>query len=118
MNFFVLKRVSSKQFTGARIKTKFDGLSEFVGRRGRMKLLDLLIQKKGSQLKVSEELEVSKSTISGWLNDKKRHPCNLNTKKILRKAFNMYPEETQSILYKELEIFSKSIISLVRRGVN
>lgn len=83
-----------------------------------MKLLEALIQELGSRSKVSEVLKVSKSTLSGWMNERNRHPSNFSTRRILDIAWKVNPKYTQKILNEELGKFRKEINSLVRGGAN
>lgn len=101
-----------------RTQTKFDGIFEFISRRGRMKLLELLIREMGSKSKVSAALRVSRSTISGWMNDRNRHPSNSSVKRVLDLAWEVDPQETQRILDDELDAFRGELVAFVRRGAN
>lgn len=98
--------------------TKFDGFSEFISRRGRMKLLEMLIGELGSRSEVSKVLQISKSTLSGWMNERSRHPSNSSMDRVFDVAWKINPEKTQNILNEELKAFRNAINSFVRRGAN
>lgn len=117
-NFSLQKTLSGKEFAGERTLTKFDGVYEFISRRERMKILKVLIYKLGSRSRVSEALKVSKSTLSGWMNEKNRHPSNSSVKRILNLGWKVDPKHTQEILNEELDAFRKAINSFVRGGAN
>ncbi len=89
-----------------------------MSRRGRVKLLEMLVQELGSRSKVSNALHVSKSTLSGWLNEKNRHPGNSFTERILSLARELNIRGTQRILSDELRIFREALVYFVRRGAN
>lgn len=94
------------------------GISEFISRRGRMRFLEMLIQELGSKSEVAKRLKISKSTLSGWLNEVGRHPSNSSMERVLTLAWKMNPESSQGILDNELNAFEEAIGSFVRRGAN
>ena len=100
------------------MKTNFDGLSEYISRFGRMELINMLLKNLDSKNKVAVSLEVSKSTLSGWINEKDRHPCNNSLKKILKLAWKTDPKNTKKLLEEELDAFRGAINLFVRRGAN
>ncbi|KXB01448.1 hypothetical protein AKJ41_01515 [candidate division MSBL1 archaeon SCGC-AAA259O05] len=104
--------------SGVRTQTEFDGISEFVSRRGRIKFLEMLVQKLGSRSEVSETLQISKSTLSGWLNERNRHPSNSSFERVLELGWKVNPKETIEILNEELDTFDKAIATFVRGGAN
>lgn len=91
------------------METVFDGLSEFVSRKGRLALLDIIVTEAGSPSKAAALLEVDRSTVCGWLNDRKRHPNNENTSKILKRAQELNKEHVGAILLQEVETFLRLV---------
>ncbi len=83
-----------------------------------MKLLEIVLRELESGKMAAEALEISKSTLSGWINEEKRHPCNHSLDQILRLAREMDPAETRMILDDELRSFAVEISSFVRGGAN
>lgn len=83
-----------------------------------MRLLELLSQELGSRSMVANELEISKSTLSGWMNEEKRYPCNVFLDRILSLSWELNSSETRIILDDELRSFAEEISSFVRGGPN
>lgn len=83
-----------------------------------MRLLEMLVQELGSRSGVADALKVSRSTLSGWLNERDRHPSNSSLKRILDLVARVSPEDTERILEEELMVFKRAIDTFVRRGAN
>lgn len=83
-----------------------------------MKLLEIILRELGSGKTAADALEISKSTLSGWINEEKRHPCNHFLNRILCLARELDPAGTRMILDDELRSFAVEISSFVRRGAN
>jgi transposase len=88
------------------MRTRFDGLSEFISRRGRLRLLSVLFDELSSLENVSKMIGVSRIAIYRWLNDVYRHPSNENTHKILKVATALDREKVREILLDELKTFN------------
>lgn len=100
------------------MRTEFDGISEFISRRGRIRFLEMLVQEFGSRSKVSNALKISKSTLSGWLNDRSRHPSNSSMRRVLDIARKVNLKGARKILDDESNAFDREIAAFVRRGAN
>lgn len=83
-----------------------------------MRLLEVIIRELDSRKMVADALDISKSTLSGWINEERRHPCNLFLDKVLSLAWELNSTETRMILDDELRSFAEEISSFVRRGAN
>lgn len=78
----------------------------------------MLIQELGSRSEVAKALKISKSTLSGWLNERDRHPSNSSMERALDLARKVNPKSTRKILYDESNAFEEAIATFVRRGAN
>ncbi len=78
----------------------------------------MLIQKLGSRSEAAKALKISKSTLSGWLNERDRHPSNSSMERVLDLARKVNPKRTRKILDDESNSFDKAIATFVRRGAN
>lgn len=83
-----------------------------------MELLELLTDYFGTRSEAATALEISRSTLSGWLNERDRHPSNSSLLRILNLASKVNPERTRKILEDESNAFDKAIARFVRRGAN
>lgn len=83
-----------------------------------MRILEMLIQELGSKFEVANALKISKSTLSGWLNEKDRHPSNSSMERALDLARKVNPKSTRKILDDESNTFDKAIETFVRKGAN
>lgn len=92
------------------MKSVFDGLSEFVSRRGRMKVLEALLEEFDTPVEVAKRLEISRNAVYGWINEEKRHPSNSNLEKMLKILNRENEEKFRDFLVEELQIFQKLIL--------
>ena len=84
-----------------------DRLSEFVSRRGRVKLVRLLLHSGWSATELARALGITRQAIYLWLKPRETHPCNLNLDQLLDLALNANRVKAVEILRRELEIFQK-----------
>lgn len=91
------------------MKSKFDGLSEFIIRRGRMKILKTLLEKEKSVAEAARKLNVTRTAVYGWKNEKKRHPSNEHTREMLEILAQENKNKIREILLKELQNFQQLI---------
>ena len=102
---------------GVRLQTRFDGISEFVSRRGRMRVLEMILEEFETTDEVAGRLDVTKRAVYGWIKDKKRHPSNENVRKLLKILKKENEEKLRKILIKELQNFQKLIINLQHKNI-
>lgn len=95
---------------GVDLKTRFDGLSEFISRRGRMKILSGLLEEIGGPVEVAGRLDISRNAVYGWLKERKRHPSNKNALKMLKILNSENQGRLRNILIEELQIFQDLIL--------
>lgn len=91
--------------------TRFDGLSEFISRRGRMELLEMLVRKKGSVSEVAEGLDITEPAVCGWRNKADRHPSNKNVQKMIELLAREDKKDAKEFLLGELQIFQDLIFN-------
>jgi len=82
-------------------------LSEFVSRKGRAKLVSLLLQKGWTNSKLAKDLGITRQAIHTWLNKEETHPCNSNLARVIDLALEADIVGTRKILVEELETFRK-----------
>lgn len=98
------------------METRFDGLSEFLSRRGRTRILECLLEELGSYRSVALELDVNRATVQKWATRERIHPSNESTDKLLYLLGELDPEALKKILVEEastyLEIIRKRLENL------
>jgi transcriptional regulator with XRE-family HTH domain len=85
---------------------RFDGLSEFVSRQGRVQVIRLILKNGWTISQLAAELNTSPQAIYLWLSHKETHPCNRNLEKLLKLASKIDRPGTARILNEEVELFS------------
>lgn len=98
-------------------------MSEFISRRGRMRILSILLEEIGSPAGVAKRLDLTKNAVYGWMNEKERHPSNENAREMVKILKDENEEKLREILIEELQIFQKLIFKFplqdeCNRGVN
>lgn len=93
------------------MRSRFDGLSEFISRQGRMKILALLLEKSESAAEIARKLDVARTAVYGWQNKRERHPNNEHTREMLRILSRTNKNEVKEILLGELRTFEELISS-------
>ena len=88
------------------MKPRFDGLSEFISRRARVKILHLILDNGMTQQRLAAEIGVSQQAVSKWLNPKETHPKNYNLNRIIDLVYELEREKTSKILQDELLTFA------------
>jgi len=86
-------------------KQRFDGLSEFISRRGRVRVVELILGNGWSISQLAAELNISQQAIYLWLAPEKTHPRNSNLDKLLELAIKVDRLGTNKILYEEAALF-------------
>ena len=112
MSFFVYKSPSFKADGGtsaSSVEYRFDGLAEFVSRRGRVRLVEMLLGAGLSSGQIAIEVGVTPRSVRRWLNPLETHPCNENLDRLLELALRIDPNKTHEILLEELNLFAKLI---------
>ncbi|KXB05280.1 hypothetical protein AKJ49_01135 [candidate division MSBL1 archaeon SCGC-AAA382A03] len=92
------------------METRFDGLSEFISRKGRMKIIRTLLEEFKTQKEIAKRLNITKNAVNGWLNKKDKHPNNKHVKEMLEILKNKNEEKLNNILFEELQIFQKLLL--------
>jgi transcriptional regulator with XRE-family HTH domain len=90
---------------------RFDGLSEFISRRGRIHVIELILKHGWSISQLAAELYISPQAIYLWLAPKETHPCNRNLEKLLKLAAKIDQPGTAKILHEEVELFCSLLAS-------
>ena len=98
------------------MKSRFDGLTEFVSRRARVKLLRLILDNGMAQCEVAARMGVTQQAVSKWLNPRETHPCNKNLDRLLKLAWGTNPDHTLRILKLELSSFTRLLSSFAKRN--
>ncbi|KXB04276.1 hypothetical protein AKJ48_03170 [candidate division MSBL1 archaeon SCGC-AAA261O19] len=93
---------------------RFDGLPEFISRRTRVRLLELINGKLGSLSVIAERLGVSRWAVCKWFDPSEAHPNNQNTRKIIELAIRLDRIGTREILLDE----ALEYLELVRSRFN
>lgn len=110
--FFVYKLPSFKADGGTSansVEYRFDGLAEFVSRRGRVRLVEMLLGAGLSSRRIASEVGVTPRSVRRWLNPRETHPCNKNLDYLLELALRTDPNQTHEILLKELTLFVRLV---------
>lgn len=80
---------------------RFDGLAEFVSRRARVVLLELIEEEFGSLSAIAERLDVSRWAVCKWFDPEGTHPNNQNTDKIIALAIEVDKDRVREVLLDE-----------------
>ena len=82
---------------------------EFVSRRARVELVELLCDNGWSIAGVAGAVGVSPQSVYKWLNPGETHPSNRNLRKLLKLALDADPNRTLYLLNTEAAEFQKLI---------
>ena len=85
---------------------RFDGLAEFISRRARVKLVEMLRNAGLSAEQIAESIGVTARSVQRWLSPEDTHPRNSNLDKLLELALTVDRAKTIEILRQEVELFS------------
>lgn len=96
------------------MESRFDGLSEFVSRRARVKIVQLMLDNGMTQQELAAEIGVSQQAVNKWLNPRETHPKNLNLDRIIDLAHELEEEQTRKILQDELLVFARLLSEKVQ----
>ncbi|KXB01558.1 hypothetical protein AKJ41_01045 [candidate division MSBL1 archaeon SCGC-AAA259O05] len=87
------------------METRFDGLSEFLSRRGRTRILERLLEELGTYQSVARKLDVNRATVHRWATEKRVHPSNRSTDELLNLLEEVDPGSLRTILVEEANTF-------------
>jgi len=87
------------------LTSRHDGLSEFVSRNGRIKLVKLVLSHGWSVPQLATELEVTRHAVYLWLKRNETHPCNANLDKLIDLAASVDRARTIEIIYGDVATF-------------
>jgi predicted transcriptional regulator len=97
------------------VSYRFDGLTEFISRRARVKLIEMLRNAGLSVQRIAENAGVTPRSVQRWLDPEDTHPRNSNLDILLELGLAVDRAKTLEILRQEVDLFS----SLFNRlGVN
>ena len=85
---------------------RFDGLAEFISRRARVKLVEMLREAGLFTEHIAEVVGVAARSVQRWLKPEDTHPRNSNLDRLLEIALTVDREKTLEILRQEVELFS------------
>jgi len=88
---------------------RFDGLAEFVSRRGKVRLVEMLLGAGLSSGQIAIEVGVTPRSVRRWLNPRETHPCNENLDRLIELALRTDPNHVHELLREELTLFAKLI---------
>jgi predicted transcriptional regulator len=91
---------------------KFDGLAEFVSRRARIKLLELLREHGMPNDKIARSVGVTSRSVRHWLDPKKAHPSNEHLDRLIELSLGVNRTHTFLILNQEVEDFRRLLNEL------
>lgn len=96
---------------GVNIKSRFDGISEFISRRGRMRVLNELLEEIENPAEVARRLDITRNAVYGWINEKRRHPSNEHALEMLKVLNSENERKFKEILVEELQIFQRLVFN-------
>ncbi|KXA91726.1 hypothetical protein AKJ57_00110 [candidate division MSBL1 archaeon SCGC-AAA259A05] len=91
------------------MESRIDGLSEFISRRGRMKILTALLEEAQTPAEVARRLNITRNAVYGWINESDRHPSNEHVHEMLKILNDENEKKFREILVEELQIFQELI---------
>jgi len=91
---------------------KFDGLAEFVSRRARIKLVELLRKHGMPNYEIARAVEVTERSVRYWLDPKKAHPSNEHLDRLIWLSLEINPKHAFRILNEEVEDFRRLLNKL------
>lgn len=98
---------------GTYISERHDGLCEYVSRRVRSDLVNLLVEEFESKSGLSEILGVSHAAVIDWLNPDGSHPSNRNLERIINLALESDVGETLDKLREDL-MYHRSLFEEIK----
>jgi len=98
------------------VNQRFDGLSEFVSRRARVRLLQLILDNGVAQRELAAKVGVTQQAVNKWLNPGETHPKNRNLDRIIDLAHELDAGRTSRILQDELLIFARLLSKKLQLG--
>lgn len=87
-----------------------NGLSEFVSRRGRIRLVALILNRGWSVQQLAVDLGVTRQAIYIWLKRRETHPCNFNLDKLIDIALSADRLDTIEIIREEVTAFQSLFV--------
>lgn len=85
---------------------RLDGLAEFISRRTRVKLIEILRNAGLSVEHIAENAGVTARPVQRWLDPEDTHPRNSNIDTLLELALAVDRAKTLEILRQEVDLFS------------
>lgn len=103
--FHLLKPLRSKHNRGV-VNSPFDGLSEYVSRRARVSLVQLILENGVTQGDLADRVGVTQQAVHKWLDPRETHPKNENLEHVITFALKLDEGKTRDILQGELLTFA------------
>jgi hypothetical protein len=88
------------------VSYRFDGLTEFISRRARVKLIEMLRNAGLSVEHIAENAGVTARSVQRWLDPEDTHPRNSNLDTLLELGLAVDRAKTLEILRQEVDLFS------------
>jgi transcriptional regulator with XRE-family HTH domain len=88
------------------VSYRFDGLTEFISRRARVKLIEMLRNAGLSVQRIAENAGVTARSVQRWLDPENTHPRNSNLDILLELGLTVDRAKTLEILRQEVDLFS------------
>ena len=85
---------------------RFDGLAEFISRRARVKLIEMLRNAGLSVQYIADNVCVTARSVQRWLDPEDTHPRNSNLDMLLELGLAVDRAKTLDIVRQEVELFS------------
>ncbi|KXB04193.1 hypothetical protein AKJ47_00275 [candidate division MSBL1 archaeon SCGC-AAA261G05] len=94
------------KYNGGVVNSPFDGLAEYVSRRARVDLVQLVLENGMTQKELANRVGVTQQAVHKWLDPRETHPKNENLDCVINLAFELDRRETRGILHGELLSFA------------
>lgn len=91
---------------------KFDGLAEFVSRRARVKLVELLKEHGMPNYEIARAVGVTSRSVRYWLDPTKAHPSNEHLNRLIELSLDINRTHAFLILNQEVEDFRRLLNKL------
>ncbi|MEM2192051.1 MAG: hypothetical protein QXG38_00365 [Candidatus Hadarchaeales archaeon] len=91
------------------MKGKHDGLSEYISREARIRLLEIVVGHTKSVRNAASLIGVSHTAVRKWLADGGTHPSNASLSKIMEVAFHFDGRRVNRILSEDLSTHERMV---------